>query len=205
MNRLSILLRNMVYRILGVLRTTYRSSLILVMVVLLFVGCGGDSDEGVSQPPKDVEQAVKQFSLTQSREGRTKWTLTADSAIFLESDRIAIEGVELLIYGDEDGETMTIRGDSGEVNERTYDVTITGNVRGISSDGDRLDTEELHWNDRTGKIYTSPGMKVTIIHEDSVIVGEELMARPRLDTVRLRNITGVTTRMEEKESEISAE
>ncbi len=195
----------MVYRIQKTLKTAYSSPFILVMVVLLFVGCGGNSDEGVSQPPEDVEQTVSQFSLTQSREGRTKWTLTADSAIFLESDRVAIEGVELLIYGDEDGETMTIRGDSGEVNERTYDVTITGNVRGNSSDGDRLNTEELHWSDRTGKIYTSPGMKVTIIHEDSVIVGEDLMARPRLDTVRLRNMTGITTRMEEKESETSAD
>ncbi len=205
MNHLGILLRNMVYRTLGILKTAYRSSLILVMVVLLFVGCGGDSDEGVSQPPEDVEQAIRQFSLMQSRAGRAKWKLTADSATFLESDRVAIEGVELLIYGDEDGETMTIYGDSGTVNERTYDFTITGNVRGISSDGDRLNTEELHWRDRTGKIYTSPGVEVTITHKDSVIVGEELIASPRFETVRLRKMTGITTRMEEKESETSAD
>ena len=195
----------MVYKAQGVLKTVYSSSLILMIMVLLVVGCGDDSGEQVSQPPEDVEQEISQFSLMQSREGRTKWTLTADSATFLESDRVALERVELLIYGDKDDETITIQGDSGELNERTYDVKVTGNVVGISSDGGRLNTEELYWRDRTGKIYTSRGVKVTITYEDSVIVGEQLLADPKLETVRLREMTGVTTRVEEKGSERSAD
>ena len=188
----------------GTLTAVRSSFFILVMVVLLFVGCGGDSDEQVSQPPEDVEQAISQFSLMQSREGRTKWTLAADAATFLESDRVALEKVKLLIYGDKDGETMTIHGDRGELNERTYEIEIMGNVEGISSDGDRLNTEKLHWRDRTGKIYTPRGVKVTITHENSVIVGEELLADPKLEIVKLKKVTGIT-RVEEKESEKSAD
>jgi len=185
--------------------TAARSSFfILMMVVLLFAGCGGDSDEQASQPPEDVEQQISQFSLMQSREGRTRWVLNSDSATFLESDRVALEKVTLLIYGDKDDETMTIHGDRGELNERTYETKIMGNVVGISSDGDRLNTEELYWRDRTEKIYTPKGVKVTITHENSVIVGEQLLADPRLETVKLRKMTGIT-RVEEKESEKSAD
>ena len=195
----------MVYRIQGVLKTAYSPFFVFVMVVLLVAGCGGDSDEGVSQPPAGVEQAVRQFSLTHSRDGRMKWTLNADSATFLESDRIALQKVKLLIYGDKDGETATIHGDSGELNERTYDVKIMGNVVGVSSDGGRLNTEELYWRDRTGKIYTESGVKVTITNEDSVVVGERLLADPKLETVKLRSMTGITTRVEEEVSEKSAD
>ena len=65
-------------------------------------------------------------------------------------------------------------------------------------------TEELYWRDRTGEIYTKPGVKVTITHEDSVVVGEQLLADPEMETVRLRKATG-TTRVEEKRSEKSAD
>ena len=177
---------------------------ILVISALLFAGCGGDSDEEVPQPPEDVEQEISLFSLIQSQEGRTKWKLDADSATYLESDEVALKKVQLVIFGDNGKETMIIHGDKGEVDESTYDVKITENVVGISSDGGRLETEELYWRDRTGKIYTTPGVKVTITYEDSVVVGEQLFADPELETVRLRKAAG-TTRVEEKGSEKSAD
>ena len=177
---------------------------ILVVPVLLFGGCGGDGDEQAVQPPENVEQEISQFSLTQSREGRTKWKLDADTATYLESNEVAIGKVKLVIFGDEDGETMTIHGDKGELNENTYDVKIMGNVVGISSQGGRLETEELYWRDRTGKIYTEAGVKVTITYEDSVIVGEQLLADPELETARLRKMAG-TTWVEDKGSEKSAD
>ncbi len=171
---------------------------------LLFAGCGGDSDEQVSQPPEDVEQEISLFSLIQSQGGRTKWKLDADSATYLKSDQVALKKVQLVIFGDKGVETMTIHGDRGEVDERAYDVKIMGNVVGISSDGARLETEELYWRDRTGKIYTAQGVKVTITHEDSVIVGEQLLAYPELETVRLKKVVG-TTWVDEKGSEKSAD
>ena len=171
---------------------------------LLSAGCGDDSARQVSQPPADVEHELSQFSLVHAREGRTKWKLTSDAATFLESDRIRIEGVELLIFGDKDGETLTIHGDRGEVDQRTNNIKIMGNVEGVSSDGGSLTAEEIYWREGSGKIYTLPGVKVTITYEDSVIVGEELEADPKLENVKLKNITGIT-RSEVKESEKLAE
>lgn len=180
------------------------SFFIALIMALLLISCSNDSDKQVVQPPEEVEQELRQFSLMQSREGHTKWHLEADTATYLELNRVAIDKVKLVIFGDKDNETMTIHSDKGEVNEQTYNVKMTGNVEGVSSDGGRLNTEELYWRDRTGKIYTLPGVKVTITHEDSVIVGEQLLADPKLETVRLKKMTGITW-AEEEESEESSE
>ena len=177
---------------------------LILIITLLLVSCEDDDSDQVSQPPDGVEQKLSKFSLVRMLEGRTKWKLSAEVATFLELDRVRIEDVELLIFGDKDGETLTIYGDQGEINQRTNDIKITGNVKGVSSDNGVLNTEEIYWRDRAGKIYTLPGIKVTITYEDSVIVGEELEADPELETARLRNMTGIT-RTEEKESDKSAD
>lgn len=171
---------------------------ILVIAHLALAGCGDKADRQASQPPDDVNQKFSQFSLMQSRGGRVKWRLEADAATYLKPDRAEIENVELVIFGDKDGEMLTIRGDRGMVNERTNDVRITGNVSGVYSDGGRFTADEVCWREKIGRIYTPPGVKVTIVYEDSVIVGEQLIADPKLETAKLKNITGVTRPKEEK-------
>ncbi len=163
---------------------------VFVIMALVFAGCGDDGDDQASQPPEEVQQEIRQFSLVRMLNGKTKWKLKADTSTFLDSERVRLGKTELRIFGDKGDEKMIIRGDHGEVNERTHNIKITGNVVGISSDGGQLLTEELYWRDRTGKIYTLPGVEVTITYEDSVIVGEELEADPELETAKLKDVTG---------------
>ena len=180
--------------------TTIRNLSFILVIAIFFAGCGSDGDREVAPPPEDVEQELTQFKLVRMLKGKTKWKLNAETATFLESDMVRVGTVELLIFGDNEGEVMTILGDEGEVNQRTNDIKITGNVKGVHSDGGSLTTEEIYWSDRKGKLYTLPGIVVTINYEDSVIVGEELEADPELETATLKNTTGVT-RSEEKQSE----
>ncbi len=169
---------------------------VFAIMILVFAGCGDDGDDQASQPPDEVQQEIRQFSLVRMLNGKTKWKLKADTSTFLDSERVRLGKTELRIFGDKGDEKMIIRGDHGEVNERTHNIKITGNVVGTSSDGGQLLTEELYWRDRTGKIYTLPGVEVTITYEDSVIVGEELDADPELETAKLKDVTG-TIRSEE--------
>ncbi|MBD3185044.1 LPS export ABC transporter periplasmic protein LptC [Candidatus Poribacteria bacterium] len=174
--------------------------LIFIIIGIIFLGCGRSSDQQTAERPEDLDQEISQFSLLHAKDGRTRWKLNANKARFLESDKISVDDVLLVIYSDKNDETMTIKGDTGEINQRTDDIKIMGNVKGNSSNGGRLESEELYWRDKPGRIYTPPGIKVTIYYEDSIIVGEELDADPELETATLRNITGVT-KSEEKSDE----
>ena len=175
---------------------------VFVITVLVFAGCGGNEDDQESQPPKDVQQEISQFSLVRMQDGKTKWKLKADTSTFLDSERVSLRKVDLRIFGNEGEEKTVIRGDQGEVNERTHNIKITGNVVGTSSDGGQLITEELYWRDRTGKLYTLPGVKVTITYEDSVIYGEELEADPELETAKLKDVTGTIRSNESAEEDV---
>ena len=139
----------MVYKVQNHLIAARNSFFILLIAALAFAGCGDDVDRQTSQPPIGVEQEISRFSLVRSQGGRVKWKLDADATTLLESDRIRLQGVKLVIFGDKEGETLTIQGDQGEVNERTNDVKIKGKVEGVSSDRGRLNTEELYWRDRS--------------------------------------------------------
>jgi len=172
--------------------------LIFVITALLLASCGERDDRGTAPPPSGVEQEFEgKFSLARSQKGYTRWRLDAKSARFLESGQVKVEDVDLVIFGDKRGETVTVYGNKGEVNQGTFNVKITGDVVATFSGGGRLTAEEIYWSDSEKKIYTLPGTKVTIVYKDSTVVGEELNAWPETETVRLKNVTGVT-RVEEK-------
>jgi LPS export ABC transporter protein LptC len=164
--------------------------LILLISIQLMNGCDGEGEKQGSQPPADVKQEVTQFSLVQMRNGQTRWKLNTDLATFLESNRIKLNKTELLLLGAKDNETLTIRSLHGEVDQRTKDIKMEGNVGGTYSSGGQFFAQEAYWSESRGKIYTLPGVKVKMIYKDSVIYGEELEADPKLETANLKNVEG---------------
>jgi LPS export ABC transporter protein LptC len=171
--------------------------LIFIIIVPIFAGCEKNDESQNTLPPAGVEQEIGGLSLTRSQKGNPKWSLSAKSANVMESGQIKIGDVRLRIFGDSKNKgDVDIRSDSGEVSQATYNVRMTGNVKGTLSDGGYLTTSELYWSENDKRIYTMPGVKATIVYKDSKIIGEELDARPQLETVELKNVVGITTRVE---------
>jgi LPS export ABC transporter protein LptC len=172
---------------------------VLSFIVLLLIGCGKDSENQGTSPPVGVEQELGGFSLSRSQKGQTRWKLEAKSASVMESGLVKIEDVRLIVFGDDPSKNVDIHSDKGEVNQSTYDVKMTGNVYGKLSDGGYVTTDEAFWSEDNKSLFTMPGVKVKIVYKDSTIIGEELDARPNYETVEMKNATGVTKKMEEKQ------
>jgi len=171
--------------------------LIFVIVISLLTGCEKSGDNQVSPPPAGVEQEIGSLSLTRAQKGNPRWKLYAKSAQVMDSGQTKINDVGLVIFGDNKSKgNVDIHSDTGEVNTSTYNVRMKGNVKGTLSDGGYLTTDELFWNENDKQIYTLPGVKVKIVYKDSIVNGEELDARPQLETVELKNVVGITTREE---------
>ena len=176
-------------------------NIILIPVIIIFflAGCEKSDDSQANPPPTGVEQEIGSLSLTRSQKGHPRWKLNAKSASVMESGQIKIRDVRLMIFSDNKGKDVDIHSDNGEVNQATYDVKMTGNVKGTLSDGGYITANEIYWSEDEKRIYTMPGVKVTIVYKDSIVKGEELDARPNLETVELKNVVGITNRVEEKQ------
>ena len=182
----------------GLLRKYNYLFLVFAIIGLSILGCGKDNDSQESSPPVGVEQEIGKLSFTRSQKGKARWSLDANSANIMESGQIKIEDVGLKIFDDKSNQTVDIHSDKGELNQSTYDLKMIGNVKGTLSDGGYMTADEAYWSEDRKKIYTLPGVKVTIVYEDSTIIGEELDARPLRETVELKNVTGISFETEEK-------
>ncbi|MGB9595157.1 MAG: LPS export ABC transporter periplasmic protein LptC [Candidatus Poribacteria bacterium] len=173
--------------------------LIFAVILLFLISCGKDSNNQDNQPPSGVEQELGSFSLERLQKGQTRWKLEAKSASVMESGLTKIDDVRLVIYGDNPSKNIDIHSDRGEVNQSTYDVKMTGNVHGKLSGGGFLTTDEVFWSEDNKTLFTLPGIKVKIVYKDSTIIGEELNAKPNYEIVEMKNVIGITKKMEEKE------
>ncbi len=175
------------------IKNKLKDCLIIILILSSSIfGCGKNSDDQSDRPPIGVEQDLGKFSVTRSQKGNSRWRLEAKSAKFMDSGQVKIEDVNLVIFGDKAGQKINVHGNNGEFSRSTYNFRIMGNVEGALSDGGKLITDEIYWNENEKKIYTMPGVKVTIIYKDTTITGEELEARIELETISLKNVSGFT-------------
>ncbi|HGE69836.1 TPA: LPS export ABC transporter periplasmic protein LptC [Candidatus Poribacteria bacterium] len=173
--------------------------IIFLIISSFFIGCGKDSDNQNNPPPTGVEQELGSFLLTRLQKGQIRWKLEAKSASIMESGFTKIDDVRLIIFGDNPSKNIDIHSDKGEVNQSTYDVKMIGNVHGKLSDGGYLTTDEVFWSEDNKTLFTLPGVKVKIVYRDSTIIGEELNAKPNYEIVEMKNVIGITKKMEEKQ------
>ncbi len=169
-------------------QTTNEPSLVrpfvLIGLAALFlwglIGCQS-SDPSTVTPGKTVVQEIFDFTTHHTKDNVLQWTLKAESAIFLESDRIQVTKPNVMIY--ENGKpTVAIHADAGEIYEDVYDLLFTGNVKAVHADV-TIYTQEMHWLNESGEIY-APG-RVKMVRGDSVMYGNRLSADPRLKKAHL--------------------
>jgi LPS export ABC transporter protein LptC len=68
-------------------------------------------------------------------------------------------------------------------------VEVRDSVVVINKKGERLDTEKLIWNEKTGKIYTDQFVRIQTKNE--VIYGEGLTANQNFSSYKIFKIRGV--------------
>lgn len=75
-------------------------------------------------------------------------------------------------------------------------ITLRYAVNVSSSKGERLETEELHWNQETGKIYTAKHVKITT--PDEVIFGDGFESNQNFTEYKIFKIRGTAKLKDEK-------
>lgn len=156
----------------------------LLCVILFSVGCGREEAQFATSTGEKLAQEIHQFSTQHTKGGEQRWTLVASVAYYYESRQTTVENPDITIF--QDGKiAMTVTGDVGEIDQDDNNLKVIGNVKCVTTDG-TIYTDELHWQDREGKIF-APN-KVKIVRGDSVMFGEEMEADPELESVTLEKV-----------------
>ena len=106
----------------------------------------------VPKPPEqtDAQQGPRIMSyedntLHEEQDGRTVWTLTAQNmSVDIDTQDTTMKGIEGTFYS-EDGNTLSLKADTGHMDSTTHDVVLTGGVYAETSNGVTLRANALHW------------------------------------------------------------
>jgi LPS export ABC transporter protein LptC len=97
-------------------------------------------------------------------------------------------GLEVIFYNDSGLVKSVLIAVNAEVDEINNIMTASKNVVLISSEGNKLETEELIWDENKNKIYTDK--KVVVTTDKEVIEGDNFESNPDFSEYSISKIQG---------------
>jgi LPS export ABC transporter protein LptC len=121
---------------------------------------GAAPEEVIESLPRNVDLSLQEINYTETREGRRRWTLAADSAAHNVGDGITrIENIHMTFY-DEDRGDMVLTARSGEMKSASHEVTVRDNVVVRSPQGYALFTDSLRYREADRVIRTDKPVRL---------------------------------------------
>jgi len=148
-------------------------------------GCRSKSSLSSAGAARSVpDQEARDFTLTESSEGKKNWTLLASyAAMYNERHLIDARTVRIEFFDSKGARFSTLLADQGIVDQRTNNLEARGRVRITTESGIRMETDSLRWINNRGKIVSDAFVKVTRKYD--VVTGWGFESDPSLDHFRL--------------------
>ena len=157
-------------------------------MILLMTGLvAGCSENTEVEDPRGTdaypEQETESYHTRQTRAGIAVWELWGDRAeSYPGEDIMLLHGVRMHFY--EEGErSAVLTAREAEVDQATEFTTAKGDVVVINADGDRLESEILHWDPAKREINTEEFVRFT--RGDQVFTGYGMTTDPDLTNVQI--------------------
>lgn len=129
--------------------------------------------ENVGPAPASADLALKQVAIEEEA-GSVHWRLTADQALVFEREgRTTLRNVSVAVQ--EPDRSWTIAGREGELQQPSRDLEVRGDVVVTSSDGTRLETTVLRWQNAERRLWTDA--PVRLLRPGVVVNGAALEVR----------------------------
>ncbi len=165
---------------------------LLVFLGLCTAGCSKGSLPPTGQPvsgapPAQTADTISTFTLVGHTEaGRKKWQVEGETADLL-SEKVELSPVRATSFG---RVQLNLKADRGRFDRTSQDVRLQGNVVAVTSDGARLTTESLDWEQ--AKETGTTDQWVTVTRAGTAARGLGGVGYPQLKRVRLeRQVTVV--------------
>lgn len=99
------------------------------------------------------------------------------------------KGILVLFYDNDLHQKGQLTAEKAIAYQQTGEVVVTNNVQVVNIKGEKLTTEELHWNNETQKITTDKFVQIQT--PDQIIYGTGLEANQDLTNYTIKHISGI--------------
>lgn len=165
-----------------------RAGMCVIVSAFLALGLEGCRGKPTSTPSgaeiRLPDQEARDFTLTETSEGKKSWTLRASyAAMYNDRNLVDAQTVRIVFFNDKGETYSTLTADQGLVHQRTNDLEARGHVNVVTTTGVRLETDSLRWMNTTGKIASDAFVRVTRKHD--VVTGWGFESDANLDHFHL--------------------
>ena len=167
--------------------------IISLLLSIVLVACTNDPklvQDFVSDKEHAIEQ-IKGAELLHTENGKIKVRIVANKIERFQNQQpglIFSEHMEVYFYNDSSELQSTLMANDASIDEDTKIMLAQNNVILTSSDAQRLETEELVWDERQDKIYTDKKVKITTGKE--VVYGEGFTSNSDFSKYSITKIHG---------------
>jgi LPS export ABC transporter protein LptC len=161
---------------------------------LIFGGGHDEADEiiqEVEQAAETADLSLEEIHYVETKGDKKEWELRAKSGQhFRQDDYTTLQDLTVTFYAEE-GRIVTLKGDEGSMKGRK-EIEVRGNVVITSSDGYRVTTDSLRYEEEKRQIFTED----PIILEGKGLQVKGVGAVVDLTTQKLRILRNVQTVIE---------
>lgn len=143
-----------------------------------------ESYEPSSETGKDIEVLYSDL-------GKVKAKLTAPTLLRFRTKEPYTElpdGLKILFYDEDEQVETQLTAGYGISYEKSDEMIVRNNVEAVSVKGEKLNTEELVWNQKTQKISSDKFVKITT--RDEIIFGDGFESNQDLSNYKIKKIRG---------------
>lgn len=102
--------------------------------------------------PIEANLTISKVHQTATRDGVKEWSLDADSAQFFNAQKQLVLNAIAMVLFMENNRQVHLSADEGTLTTESKDVIVKGNIE-VTSEQNRLKTEELHYNHEEKFLY----------------------------------------------------
>ena len=131
-------------------------------LILSFTLCSCiEEDNSIEETPPTTEQTIEKFVITETKDGKIKTILEAETAIINEDNKIATLTLPKVKFY-EDGKYKSILiSESGEINMETNNVKAFGKCTVETVNNEYLQTRDVSYDAKKQIIYSDSDIKIT--------------------------------------------
>ena len=142
-----------------------------LFLMLSFTLCSCiEEDNSIEETPPTTEQTIEKFVITETKDGKIKTILEAESAIIDEDNKIATLTLPKVKFYDNGKYKSILIAEAGKINMETNNVNAFGKCTVETVNKEYLQTRDVSYDAKKQIIYSNSDIKIT--KDNDVIYGK---------------------------------